>query len=335
MSNEAEETSGHRPTAASAGPAAPSRPSSAPRLEKPFKEKYVVERIQLPGDWDNRWFDNDRDQLANRPGFHIFGRCPSCHHQTTAVCATDYLAQGIAKEGGDPTRLRPAQRLRGDYPTSVRDFLPRFTSWRPTKRDTTSGLKAQITVVRCACLENHGPPAPGAFGCGSEWLLRVQYNATDSEKATLIPVSAEEASRCWPAADAAFAEATGSLTLAEASAKNWGAALTTILTLLGISGLLASRSSVQSLPSPWKVVFGIAAFVAVLSDALMLYQTNFASYGSPRITDALKSSDAENADLDPLMQARTSVRKLQIAVRAAAVSGISALFAAGILLFAS
>jgi hypothetical protein len=166
--------------------------------------------------------------------------------------------------------------------------------------------------------------------------MRVSYDAAvPSAEVALEAVSDDDASRYWPAADTAYAEIGESVQSAQDSAKNWGAGLTAIVSALGISGLLTSGSSVNSLSTLWKVIFGLAATVSAIANAVMLYQTNFASFGSPFIKDALISSDPGDADLDPLMQTDTSVRKLKWAVRAAAVAAAAALFAAGILLFAT
>ena len=66
----------------------------------------------------------------------------------------------------------------------------------------------------------------------------------------------------------------------------------------------------------------------------MLAQSNLGSFGFPRIDQALGPRDLRDADLAPLIQARASVRKLRISVVATVVAVVTALAAAGILLFA-
>ncbi|MDQ6806049.1 MAG: hypothetical protein M3065_14030 [Actinomycetota bacterium] len=192
-----------------------------------------------------------------------------------------------------------------------------------------------ITVAKCACVHNHVPPADGAFGCGSEWLLRVSFNPKDPTRTYLAPVPEHEAYHVWAAADNAASHVSTSLSDAQSAAKNWAAALTAVLTLLGVGGLLANRTTVQTLDAFWQVAFGLFAFGAVAANAVMLYQSNFASYGSPKIDDALKASDPDVADLDLLVDAKISVRRFQIAVRSTACAAVCALVAIGILLFAS
>jgi hypothetical protein len=285
-------------------------------------EAYVSQRIQVPVGWS---FANDRDTHAKRPGFHIFGKCPNCHGDTTGVCATEYLAEGVPMQGTD----RAVASFQADFQTPLRRVSRRRAAGQPSKRRT------QITVLRCACTRNHASSPAGTFGCGSEWLLRVEYSLNNAKETTLTPVSAEEASHYWPAADAAAAEVPDSLATAQAAAKNWGAGLTAVLTLLGVGALFANRTSVQSLGTAAQVVFAALAFVAVVANAVMLYQSTFATYGSPSVKDALKPSDLWNADLDPLMQAAASMRRLQTSVWATGVAVVAALGAAGILLLAS
>jgi hypothetical protein len=192
-----------------------------------------------------------------------------------------------------------------------------------------------ITVAKCACTHNHVPPTDGTLGCGSEWLLQVSFDPRDREKTTLAVVPRDEASRVWAAADDAASHVPTSLADAQGTAMNWAAALTAVLTLLGVGGLLANRTSVQTLDVFWQVMFGVFAFGAVAANAVMLYQSNFASYGSLNIDDALKASDPDVADLDPLVDAEVAVRRLQIAFRSTAWAVVCALIAIGILLFAS
>ncbi len=311
---------------------------------------YREERINLPSDFDaNEHFDNDRHELADRPGFHIFGKCPSCWHETYAVCAADQLSPHASSAD--------QAKLRWDYRTRLRDFRPLIPA-RPPGRHGDTGDRTVITVLRCACVDNHAPQekgpstktpashagsasdtdarASGVFGCGSEWLLAVTYdpNPKNREKAKVAVVSAEDASRCWPAADAAYAEVGQALTDAQTSAKGWGTAFTAMLTLLGVGGLVATRSSVQTLPTVWQVLFGITAFVALVADAVMLIESNFASFGSPGISQALPSSAPAYADLDPLMEAKSSTQRLRVSVGATAVAAVAASAAVGILLFA-
>ena len=304
------------------------------------KLDYLIERIQMSPDWPSRWFDNDRCELFSQPGFHIFGKCPSCKHLMSGVCATEYLAQDTnaataaapqsdavmsAEATFEPFERRERKRLKGGFWSSF-TFMPSFN------REAT-----QVTVLQCACTYNHQPPASGTetFGCGSQWLLRVTYKRGKENrgKTSIDTVRAGQFPYYWPAADAAAAEIPNSLSDAQSSAKNWATGLAAAITLLGVSGLLGSGKTVQALSKNWQIFFGIFAFLSVLAAALMIYQSTFASYGSLRLKQMLEPSDLRNADLDPLIEARASMRRLRRSVWATGFSVLAALAAASILLF--
>jgi hypothetical protein len=327
---------------------------------KASKTGYGKERIlDLGAGTDpDETFRNDYRVLWKEPGFHIVGPCPSCGHETSAVCAIAYLPS-------------EAERPRSERATRLRALLP-------TRVVAAQGSRTYVTALRCACIENHALPdkqqaspkaEPGAgprndhgvnsgdanvdgdkaattfadaFGCGAEWLLRVTLEPIEPpppthsdqprDKVRLSIVPFDEAVRSWPAAEAAFSEAVDAPSQAETSAKGWGTALTAMLTLLGVGGLLTGRTTVQALPSLWRWVFAAAAAVALCADAFMLYQSNFASFGSPRIERNLVASRPQHSDLDQLMEARTSSSRLQMAVRATAGAAAAAVVAVGVLL---
>jgi len=85
----------------------------------------------------------------------------------------------------------------------------------------------------------------------------------------------------------------------------------------------------------WQALFGLFALLAVVSDGVMLGQSNLAAYGFSSIKSSLRPCDLENADLDPLVQASLSVGKLKRSVQATALAVASALVALAILLFVS
>lgn len=118
----------------------------------PPKTTYSAERIQL-NDWPPRNFHEDRKEEGKRPlGFHIYGFCSSCRHETSALCAVKYLENDqdlvTATENEDPERLRRKARV---------------------------GSTTVVTVLRCDCLEPHEGAPANTGGCGTEWLLRVNY----------------------------------------------------------------------------------------------------------------------------------------------------------------
>jgi hypothetical protein len=297
----------------------------APHDNKPptSKEAYANERVIGGGEFEA----DPRKPGAGVPGFHITGKCPSCHHDTSAVCATEFLAQEERDE-------KERTNLRSDYRIWRQRSL-----WRDvrSRRRNRFAAKTQVTVARCACAYNHVPPVGGSpFGCGAEWLLQVRYGDKGSDGSVRINSVPENVGhKFWPAADAAAAAIPSAATTAQASAKSWASALSALIAVVGVSALLNSRVTVTSLSHSDQVWFGICAGIAVLADAVMLYQSDFAQFGSPRIVSTLRSSDLRNADLDPLIEAKRSVRRLQNAVWAAFICGTAALAATAILLFAS
>jgi hypothetical protein len=307
-------------------PAVTAPDPAAPEDLDPFpganKKVYVAERIAAPKE---HVFHDDRVKLWQQPGFHIWGKCPSCGHDTSAVCATDFLAHEQGLVGFEQASLKPSRRTLHPWRRLMR---------RGERR--RGGRKAMITLMQCACSFNHQPPkGAGPFGCGAEWLLYVTYGPDTAAKVTIDPVAKEDKNiyRCWAAANAAAAEIPTALTNAQASAKNWAGALTALIALSGIGTLLGARSTVQSLDSAPKGLFGALASVALLANAIVLYQSDLAQFGPFNPARRLQPSDLRNADLDPLIEARNSIRRLRTAISAAAVSALAAVSAALILLF--
>jgi len=327
----------------------PAQPAGGTRPPTVEPTPYVNGRVIATAS-DVDAFANDRTEFPNGPGFHIYGLCPCCGHHTSSVCATDFLAQDEDTTSA-PDRTDQANQSKPTYAwdgkvkerTHLRGNTPRAkrgAGGNPLGGDAgRRNMKTMITVMRCACTHNHvapsgtaSPPAPGAFGCGAEWLVRVEY-PDGAGGADLMPVGAVEAALCWPAADAAAAEVPNALVTAQASAKNWAAGLAAILTVLGVGTLISNLSTVRSLDTALQVLFGFAAAIAVLTNGLMIYATTIASYGSFRSGDALRPSDLRNADLDPLLQARASEQQLRRAILWTAVAVIAALTAIAILLY--
>lgn len=282
-----------------ADPSKASPNAGEPRAQEPYKTWYARERIQL-SDGVAAAFTNDRAELGSQfrrlPGFHIRGRCPSCNHETSAVCATWFQAHKATDDNG-------------------------------------RGQLTQLTVVRCACTYNHVASTPGDFGCGSEWLLRVTFDPKGAENARITVAEAGSAVRGWPLADTTADDVAQCVTAAQNTAKNWGTALGGVLTLLGIGALLANRATVQALDTTWQLLFALAALVAVSGNVIMLLQTDLAQFGTPGGNKTLQPGHLGNADLVPLIQASSSKRKLRRAVWATAVAVVAALAALAILIF--
>jgi hypothetical protein len=325
------------------------------------KEWYAHERVRLEAD-DLAGFDHDRATLPlDTPGFHILGFCPSCRHPTSALCATEYLSLDLPASRG----ARVPVSIRRDRPTSSTPFTTMRVATTsdstltadqihelsrdiggsasatdeilaqhpdlPPRNDVPA--KTMLTVVRCACIANHVAPTPETFGCGTEWLVRVTYDPKNKDNTVLSPVTYEESVNCWAAADAAAMAAPAALTTAQAAAGKWQTALTAIIAVLGVTALLSNRATIQTLSPGWETLFAIAAAAAVVANIVTLLQSDLASLGFPHIRQALLPSDLQNADLDPLTQARVTLRKLRTSTWATGAAVLAATIAVSIVLF--
>jgi hypothetical protein len=319
-------------------------------------ERIVVRAVDLAG------FDHDRALLPlGTPGFHVFGSCPSCHHETTGLCATEYLSLELPVSRGArvPVRVRVDSATSSKPMTTMRVATTSEFGLTPEQLDeitrdiggSTSAtdevlaahpelppsndvpVKTMLTVLRCACVANHVGPTAGVFGCGSEWLVRVTYDPTNTTTTTMTPVTYEESVKCWPAADAAATAVPTTLTTAQAAVGKWQTGLTAVIAVLGVTALLSNRATIQTLSVGWQVLFAIAAAVAVGANIVMLLQSDLASFGFPNIRQALPPSDLHNADLDPLTQTRVTVRKLRVSAWATATAVLAAITAVTIILF--
>jgi hypothetical protein len=237
------------------------------------KGKTVSQRILLPSGYDlSRYADDRKSMKKPMVGFHLSGPCPVCEHQTTAVCATSYLAN---EQTPDPER-----------------------------RDRT-----QTTALKCACVEDHTSeqaPAPLSFGCGAEWLLKVSWSRTESQIAVKKEVvTEEEAMRVWAAADANGVAIPSTLATYQAVAGKWQTALTAIVALVGVGSLLAGHTTFQMLSAPWQVGFAVALAVAIIGNGAVLWTSDLASFGFPTLRHAVAShKELYNSDLAPLKLAK-------------------------------
>jgi hypothetical protein len=278
---------------------------------KPRKTAYAVERIQL-NDWPPDNFRDDRKEQGDKPpGFHIYGLCPSCRHQTSALCAVEYLEndQDLVTAEDDPQRLRRNGRV---------------------------GSTTVVTVLRCSCLQPHlGVPA-GSEGCGTEWLLRVNYFREDREAdVDLYPVKADEAFRYWLPAEDITNSIPTALAAVQATAGKWQTALAALIAVLGVSAIISGESTIVALDVKWKIWLGVAAATAVIGNLFMLYFSDLASLGFPGLRSAKRQRSLVDTDLEPLKQVAATVREIRIARFATIVAVLGALAATGIFLFVS
>ena len=284
----------------------------SPPQPVPPKAAYAVEHVLLQ-DWPDRNFRDDRAaQVRDFVGFHIYGTCPSCGHETSALCSAKYLAQDDVV-------------YQDDRPTD-----PYEQEWRQP-----AGRVTNVTLLRCACLSRHEGGPDGSFGCGSEWLLRVTYSVEDpAAPVHVYPVREDEACRYWHPAEDVTDSVPKALADAQAGAGKWQGSLSALLAVLGLSAVLAGRDTILSLGTGAKWALGVAALVAILGNLLMLYFSDLASFGFPKIAHATQPRSLLDSDLAPLVAAQRSTSNLRVARAFTAVALAGALVATGVFLFA-
>jgi hypothetical protein len=276
----------------------------------PDKKDYLVERVQVDG-FNEDFFKSDRGVQGIDPvGFHIDGECPSCKHQTTALCAAKYIAP-------DDRELEEMAPVRAKY-----------------SGDDKRHLVSLVTVLRCACITSHPNAPANTFGCGTEWLMRVSYLPQDEKSdPKYFPVLDSEAFKYWSPADNIATAVAGSLSAAQAIAKNWQAFLTGFLAILGVASVIGGRSTIQQLSGGAQIILGVAAAAALLLNAAVLYYANLAQFGYPKVEEVSKPRYLRDSDLQTLKDASISITKLKKSFSFAVASVVAALVATGIFLF--
>jgi len=266
------------------------------------KGKRVSQRVLLPPEYPTGEFDDDRTTMGkDMVGFHLSGKCPVCKHDSSAVCATRYLANEQHDDGESRDRY-------------------------------------QVTALKCACVEDHTSeeqPAPLTFGCGAEWLLKVSWSH-DNADVTVKKESVldDEAWKAWAAADANGAAIPSTLTTYQGVAGKWQAALTAIVALVSVGTLLTGRSAFQSLATGWQVGLIAALAVAVLGNAAVLWKSDLASFGFPTLKYAVQSvKNLPNADLAPLTLAKKAEDQMWSSFGFAIPTILASMAAIAILLF--
>jgi hypothetical protein len=300
--------------------------SDADPAEPPIP--YLAQRVALAADYPMRppadqGFADDRAALIRDDqlfaGFHILGHCPVCRHNSSAVCATEYLSK--------PTES-------GDIVGEVEGFTGMVTRGDRQVPEAELLNMKQTTALMCACLGAHGAK-DGGFGCGAEWLIEVFY-AKDAATGKVLkrPVSLSESYAFWKVADANGAAIPSALTTAQASAAKWQTALTAFVGLVSIGSLLTGRATIPSLETLWKILLMVALAAAVGCNALVLWISDTASLGVPRYKQAPKLKDLKNADIAPLVEAQKTINKTRVAMGWTAATVVLALAAITMVLFA-
>jgi hypothetical protein len=197
--------------------------------------------------------------------------------------------------------------------------------------------KAKISVLTCQCTSNH-KNSKGAFGCGASWLIGAEFNLADKKpEATLHVVTEDEedeedvtVTAVWPVAAAYATTASSSLKTVQASAKTWQAALTAILGLVAVVSLVGGRSTLQTLSGATQAWIVTLAAIAVVANAVGIYQSTLSSIGFPAIKKVAGAVELSNSDLWPLRQTIQAAGSLRAALGWSAVAFVFGAAAIGV-----
>ena len=213
----------------------------------------------------------------------VSGKCPVCRHETQQVAGGGLMGQNVSPPGAIvgilPTRP----------PTGVvgRDALVVVTC---QCAEVHKKAPAQPTAPPSAALalDMLLPPVPEPkasvkagekevdakaeapiFGCGRSWMIRVHYDlakpVVDGDDldnvANFLPVQDlhERDTSYWSTVLANQAGAADAPAKARESAGKWQPVLTAIITLVGISTIVAGRDSLAKMSSfdAWVIVIGL------------------------------------------------------------------------------
>ena len=299
---------------------------SAPRNN----EAYRVQRVLLAADYPVANFQND---LARQPkklyGFHMWGLCPNCGHPTNGLVAAKYLADDDWTAFTSPAAedaIRASANVQTDL-VSLRDDAGSVRRRQDARRN--------VVVFRCACNHTHNPPpSDERFGCGSEWLLKIDYLPDDTEAPVIVETVADaEAARYWEASEDITASVADSASTAQTMSKTWTTVLASLVGLLTLAGIIGGRDTIQSLPDWAQALLGLFAFIALILQGATLYWGNVASIGFPQLRNSLKPHQLRDADIQPLIDADAIVTRLHRALLAAGLSVVAAGAAFAIFLF--
>ncbi|MDX3535482.1 hypothetical protein PV721_14120 [Streptomyces sp. MB09-01] len=173
----------------------------------------------------------------------VHGPCPNCRHTTELSVERSVMARG---QSGELPALAPTARM--------------------------------TRICHCACGQEH--PQPGAAepaqNCGSWWLVTM---ALDPDVTPAVRAATD--SSLLPALRAVQeVTATEEATL-RSSAEKWIAAVTALLGLFGLAGVVVGKDAFVGMSTEARVVAGIFSLVAIAGAAGALVLAYKAAYGWP------------------------------------------------------
>jgi hypothetical protein len=255
-------------------------------------------------------------------GFHIFGKCPRCGHETSDVFPVEYITEDVGGSGGIPPLSRFTVKFQ-QQTVQADEKLARLQAKLPRPS------RASVAVLHCHCVLPHSGDN-GNLGCNAEWLLYVQYNLNSRQIDSIRTIPAATEYRYWAAADSLSLATTNSLTSVQNTAGKWVTSLGAIVGLLGAATVITGRDTFQELDGTaqgWLIGF---AALFVVASAVSIFLANLASSGFPSVRSPRDPLDLVDGDLWPIRQARLAASKLRIATYCASIALAGAACAVGI-----
>lgn len=194
-----------------------------------------------------------KDWLADRDGdgrvTRIRGLCPRCGDQITHPVVTQHVEQRMVKQ------------------------LP------------LPGAAKRLTIVcTCGCDQEHQDSTPQQVlhpGCGAWWLAVIVLEPEDNEQ----PVRAASDDSLLLAAQAAQTLTDTEETVLRSAAEKWIGAVTALIGLFGLAGVLVGKDAFVGLPDTARVVAGAAGALAVIAAGTAVVFSYKAAYGWPTTVD--------------------------------------------------
>ena len=263
-------------------------------------------------------FQTDYSAQGKDPcGFHVFGvdACPICEHSTSDVFPLKVASEAI---GGRTPRILRRVTV-GSPNTFTRDAG--YTAAVPAPPPPALPAATYYGLLSCKCPVNHVPKAgaaegtkpAGAIGCGAFWMLGATPDPEVAGGMQLSAVPANVDYRAWAASKAAALGVSDSLTTVQATASKWQTAMTALLGVLVITGFLG-RDTISALTWWGKLIVGIAAATALVLNFWSIYRYTLASSGRSVVVASGKLAELEQADIEPIRQARRAVTQLDRAL---------------------
>jgi hypothetical protein len=305
-------------------------------------QKYLVQRVRFTGTTENTHCDLTQLLASDWPRprkvfeFHIWGKCPSCHHESEGLFSL-YTATGLTEGGPSVAPSDSAHAI---------------------QRAAQQGQTQALGVQRCACVRNHhgAPTAPAAapaaddaaaaasapsppaaapsastFGCRASWLVGVRYDPhkPDDDIAFFTPTGQLEA-EFWQSAEAMADDAPNALSTIQTAAKGWSTALAAIVALVSLSSIIGGRATLATLSTTTQWTLISLSGLSLVTAAVALYLSALANLGMPSLKRVSSPTRIRDNDLGPLHKAAHAARSLRLATVFTALAFLAALAALGI-----